>query len=590
MKAMRFFRSPTRAQAPRQARKGPAAACAGLAGGEGARGNQHKGAIMQLRLILGIFLVFLMALTAEGDFATSSRDSAGRVADTGAESGGGGFSYRQWLRQREVYTGFADAAGEGGVDGDGGDSNSNDVRELRVAGSGGGSFWSDVSARIRKDAKNRVSGSLFGALPLEGELRSILTRQQNGEDLTLGEWRELSRARLAAEVSNAPAQILGDAERLAANALGDATTAHLDFVRGTRVDLQSPLGGREAQAGFNAIGEIVENDNHALGWQLRAFASEGGGIGGNAGLFSRYALGGNLFGANVFADYEEDDAAGGFRRWSVGGEWKTRLGDLTANRYFAITKPKYLPDNRVAYTREGYDADFAFRIPDAEWAKLRVGYYDWRGKFGERDEDGVRWGVDIDPGEGVKIALEYDAESGEVGGKFLFARELNGKAPSAARAASGFDPRAHFFDVVSREYGQRISKVTISVSAQAGGASGDMQFDSVAPLLAVLPAYKAALAGTVSAIADNDEDVFSASVVAPAQMFDVLRLTPRSFELALTAVTLANTLIAARVRVFDDEGFYADNTVQVPVSIAPPLLLSSSAQGLTEVWGTGGVA
>ena len=542
---------------------------------------------MQLRLILGILLVFLLALTAEGDFATSNRDSAARASAAGAETGGDGFSYRQWLRQREVFTGFGELAGSG-----------DSARELRVAGSGGGSFWGEVAGRARENAEKRMGGSLFGALPPEGELRELLTRGENGEDLTLGEWRELNRARLAAEVNNAPAQILGGAEKLFADALGDAATARFGVVRGTRVDLQSPLGGREAQAGFNAIGEIVENDNHALGWQLRAFASESGGVGGNAGLFSRYAFGGNLFGANVFADFEEDDAAGGFWRWSVGGEWKTRLGDLTANRYFAITEPKHLADNRVAYTREGYDADFAFRIPDAEWAKLRVGYYDWRGKFGERDEDGVRWGVDIDPGEGVKVALEYDAESGEVGGKFLFARELNGKAPSAARAASGFDPRAHFFDVVSREYGQRISKVTISVSAQAGGASGDMQFDSVGPLLAVLPAYRAALAGTVSAIADNDEDVFSASVVSPARMFNVLRLTPRSFELALTAVTLANTLIAARVRVFDDEGFYADNTVQVPVSIAPPLLLSSSAQGLTTwiagtagyVSGVGGVA
>ena len=195
---------------------------------------------MQLRLILGILLVFLLALTAEGDFATSNRDSAARASAAGAETGGDGFSYRQWLRQREVFTGFGELAGSG-----------DSARELRVAGSGGGSFWGEVAGRARENAEKRMGGSLFGALPPEGELRELLTRGENGEDLTLGEWRELNRARLAAEVNNAPAQILGGAEKLFADALGDAATARFGVVRGTRVDLQSPLGGREAQAAFS---------------------------------------------------------------------------------------------------------------------------------------------------------------------------------------------------------------------------------------------------------------------------------------------------------------------------------------------------
>ena len=271
------------------------------------------------------------------------------------------------------------------------------------------------------------------------------------------------------------------AEDAFAGALAESA-ARLPFVRRARVDLQTSLGGRKGAGGVDVAGALRETDDDIVGWQLRGYAAEHGSKGLNSGLFYRRVVGGALAGVNVFADYEDGDD-GDFWRWSVGGDVKNRLGELSANRYFAITDAQVVGGENV-YTREGYDVDFAVRIPRLEWAKARVGYYDFKGEFGDEDENGFRAGLDLSPGAGLVLGVEYDDDDGKFGGNISYTHHF-GETQQESQRAGEFNPRAHFYDSVRREYSQRISRVgnaangaLIVNSGVNVGVFGDVPFTS----------------------------------------------------------------------------------------------------------------
>ena len=256
--------------------------------------------------------------------------------------------------------------------------------------------------------------------------------------------------------------------------------ARLSFVKRARVELQTSLGGRKGAGGVDVAGALRESDDDIVGWQLRGYAAEHGTKGLNTGLFYRRVVGGALAGVNVFADYEDGDD-GDFWRWSVGGDVKNRLGELSANRYFAITDAQVVGGQNT-YTREGYDVDFAVRIPRLEWAKARVGYYEFKGEFGDEDENGFRAGLDLSPGDGLVLGVEYDDDDGKFGGNISYTHHF-GETQQGAQRAGEFNPRAHFYDSVRREYSQRISRAgnvangaLIVASGVNVNVSGDVAF------------------------------------------------------------------------------------------------------------------
>ena len=253
-----------------------------------------------------------------------------------------------------------------------------------------------------------------------------------------------------------------NAEHAFANALSQRAM-QLPFVKRARVDLQTSLGGRKGAGGVDVAGAFAEDDNGILGWQLRAYAAEHSAKGLNTGIFYRRVVGESLAGVNVFADYEDGDD-GDFWRWSIGGDVKSRLGELSANRYFAVTDAQTINDENV-YTREGYDVDVAVRIPKLEWAKARVGYYEFKGEFGDEDENGFRAGLDLSPGKGLVLGVEYDDDDGKFGGNISYTHNF-GETSQGAQRAAAFSPRAHFYDAVRRENTQRISR------AEGGGGGG----------------------------------------------------------------------------------------------------------------------
>ncbi len=245
-------------------------------------------------------------------------------------------------------------------------------------------------------------------------------------------------------------------------AVGDAAVSRLHFVKKARVDFQTSLGGRKGQFAIDTIGGLRERKDDVIGWHLRGYAGEENARGGNAGLFWRVVKGESLLGANAFLDYERDENAGGFWRWSLGAEWKNKYGELSANRYWRITDGKQLADG-FYYTREGFDADLYLRAPGLEWAALRGGYYQWKGERGDKDDEGFRYGLRLSPGGGVYLEAEFDEESGDFGGSFSYSHTF-GEASSGAERADSFNPRLHFYDSARREYSQRISRAGVGGS------------------------------------------------------------------------------------------------------------------------------
>ena len=430
-----------------------------------ARAQAGGGFARRMRALAGVALVCALALGAEGDVAsdnnTLANGASARAQEVAREDARAGFLYSRWIEGRSIS--LPPGRSISLPPGKGSRVGNYELTPLpqHLPGGKGESngFWSDVAGKVREGTTQRLRGSLLGVLPKPEELRAILVKYGNGEEFDMAQWREIRKQQLKAAIENAPLAFYADTEQSLASAISQTAVDRLGFVRRARVDFRTSLGDRQASGGVDAAGALRESADEVIGWQLRAYAGESGKRGGNIGAFWRRAqwlhfVDEGLLGANIFADYEDTDN-GGFWRWSIGGEMKTRVGDVNVNRYFVITDPVVLANNRRVYSRAGLDIDAALNIPGAEWAKARVGYFLWEGEFGDADIEGFKAGFDFKPGAGVVVGIEFDGESGDIGGNFSYTHNI-GEPFASAQSAGTFDPRAHFFDAVRREYSQRI--------------------------------------------------------------------------------------------------------------------------------------
>ena len=262
------------------------------------------------------------------------------------------------------------------------------------------------------------------------------------------------------------------------------------FIRTLEFDLQSELGGRRGSAGLNVLGALRETaDYDALAWQLRGFKTKDGG-GGSAGLIYRWLPDETaLVGVNAFADYETNNG-NGFWRWSAGAEVRTAWADLFGNYYQGITDDKRRGDEWI-YTADGYDVELNVHSPDLPWLVGEITYFNWKGRHGDDDDRGFRFGVKVKPATGVEVALEYekrnsdsDTDDGDNKKEWSGWVRYSGKLGEPARRLrsggeyNNYDPRDYFFSPAEREYSQRIRKAT----GAAGGSSNPRleSFDSIA--------------------------------------------------------------------------------------------------------------
>ena len=243
------------------------------------------------------------------------------------------------------------------------------------------------------------------------------------------------------------------------------------LIRTLEFDLQSELGGRRAQVGLNVLGALREADDEAIAWQFRGFKSSGG-LGGNAGLIYRRAVANNraLAGANVFVDYETY-ADENFWRGSAGAELRSAWADVFGNVYRGFSDD-VKKDGRTTYTADGYDVELNVHSPDLPWLTGEVAYYNFEGKAGDKDDDGVRFGVRVNPVSGLELGVEYDSGDNnddnrkKWSARIRYAVEFGGKFQAnylpGRDSGSDFEPRDWFFAPVEREYTQRIRKSAVA--------------------------------------------------------------------------------------------------------------------------------
>ena len=231
------------------------------------------------------------------------------------------------------------------------------------------------------------------------------------------------------------------------------TLTEFAAVKKADVQLQTPLGNRQAQIGINIMGAFAESQNSAFGWQVRAFGGKDNIGGANVGVFLRRVDGETLYGINTFADYESGKY-GDFLRYGIGGELQNPFSALAVNYYLPITDDKRQGAN-VAFSQKGYDANLRINIPQLDGLKLRGDYYHFDGKYGGEDDKGFRYGLEVQPINDLRIGVFYDDGGEEFGGDIAYTYNFGNRQLSQKRESTAdFSP--DLFSPIVREYSQRI--------------------------------------------------------------------------------------------------------------------------------------
>ena len=241
-------------------------------------------------------------------------------------------------------------------------------------------------------------------------------------------------------------------------------------VKKADVQLQTQLGNRKAQIGINVIGAFAESQSSAFGWQVRAFGAENNSKGANAGIFFRRVDGETLYGINSFVDYEDGDY-GEFLRYGIGGELQNRYAAFAMNYYLPITDDKH-NGSTVAFSQKGYDANLRINIPQLDFLKVRADYYYYDGDYGVEDDNGFRYGLELQPINDLRIGVFYDDGEQKFGGDIVYV--YNFGIPQKRESKVAFSP--DLFSPVLREYSQRIMTAHIG-TATAIYHNGNFSYD-----------------------------------------------------------------------------------------------------------------
>ena len=94
-------------------------------------------------------------------------------------------------------------------------------------------------------------------------------------------------------------------------------------------------------------------------------------------------------------DYEKGKY-GDFLRYGIGGELQNRYATFAANLYLPITDDKH-NGATVAFSQEGYDANLRINIPQLDFLKVRADYYHYSGEYGVENDNGFRYGLEVQP-------------------------------------------------------------------------------------------------------------------------------------------------------------------------------------------------
>ena len=183
----------------------------------------------------------------------------------------------------------------------------------------------------------------------------------------------------------------------------EETLTEFSAVKKADIQLQTQLGNRQGQIAANVIGAFAESQSTAFGWQVRVYGAENDTKGANVGVFFRRLDGESLYGINTFADYENGNY-GEFLRYGIGGELQNRYASFAMNYYLPITDDKHT-GSTVAFSQKGYDANLRINIPQLDFLKVRADYYHYDGDYGVKEDNGFRYGLELQPINDLRIGF-----------------------------------------------------------------------------------------------------------------------------------------------------------------------------------------
>ena len=239
----------------------------------------------------------------------------------------------------------------------------------------------------------------------------------------------------------------------------------LNWVKTLDGEFRAQAGDRPWSLGLGGILSLHERQDSAIGLQF--YGNSGENSRGYSGLFYRQALGTeHLLGINSFVDYEEDTERNddGFWRWTLGGEWRTNWADLRANHYLGLTEAKRQSDGAYIYTADGSDIALNLHAPQAGWLSGELKYYQWDGQYGDADEQGIKYGVQVSPIglSGFNFNIGYDNPldgKGSWEGGFSWTHDFGESASSSGGGGLRFNAQDNLYQSSrSSETRQRIRK------------------------------------------------------------------------------------------------------------------------------------
>ena len=315
-------------------------------------------------------------------------------------------------------------------------------------------------------AAREIHSMLVGGSEGREKLRQMLLNAAEGKEMMTSLdldvwWESYSRNYLLDLADSGVEEILAYGEERMRERLG--------FVRNVNLEYRTPLGGRTGYGALSFVGPLQEGADDVIAWQMRASHNEDAETGANIGLIYRQARDSQsghagtpmLLGVNAFLDFETH-RAGNFLRYSIGGEIRTGTIDFYGNYYIPLTDPRVDNDGTTYYSAEGLDVEANIGVPSADWLSAVLGYYWWDGEGPHDGEQGQKIGLRARPNSLWEIELEYDwadDRQDEFGGRLSYSRQI-GEHPTftaSSRPFGGnFNPRNHFYDIVRREYSQRI--------------------------------------------------------------------------------------------------------------------------------------
>ena len=252
----------------------------------------------------------------------------------------------------------------------------------------------------------------------------------------------------------------------------------LSWVKTLDGEFRAQAGDRPWSLGLGGILSLHERQDSAIGLQF--YGNSGENSRGYSGLFYRQALGTeHLLGINSFVDYEEDIERNddGFWRWTLGGEWRTSWLDLRANHYLGLTEGKIQSDGAYIYTADGSDIALNLHAPQAGWLSGELKYYQWDGQYGDADEEGIKYGIQVAPTglSNLNFNIGYDNPldgKGSWEGGFTWSHNF-GESASSSGGGLRFNARDNFYQSSrSSDTSQRIRRRLPRQSALAFSPEG----------------------------------------------------------------------------------------------------------------------